>query len=896
MTRIATMLSTALLTWLIAFPAGAEVGRWTANGPTGGDIVRIVLDPNAPNTMYAGACSGGLFKSTDAGATWQRVSSLTGATRGCVNAIAVDPHDSNILYASRFADGIFKSTDGGTNWFPVNTGLSTNLELAVTAIAIDPVDADTVYVANNVGVFKSTDGGASWTNSSSGLGSGPVWIATMHPSKPTTLFALQDRAGVFKSTNGGATWNAVNVGFADLFIFSLALDPVDPDTVYAASARSGLYKSVDGGATWTSANGNLPYQSVGAIAIDPSSASTLYVAARSNISATAAESIFKSADGGATWTAAAAGPSDISISHIVVQPATPAVVYAATAWGVFRSVDAGTTWNPSNAGLVATLVSSIAMDPQMPTTLYASTGGQGIFKTTDGGATWAQKASGLPHFLGHVFVNRLAVDPAAPSTVFASVASGALFRSTDGGESWIDTNSGIVNPFVFAFDPGTPGVMYAGTGDGVFKSLDSGAHWTEISNGLVERDARAVNALVVDPAATSTIYAGTWSGIYKSTDGGGVWTNVGSASAYVASLALDRAAPPALYASVYGEGILRSTDGGVTWSPANAGLPDLYVSAIATSAASPGAVYCATDSGVFKTTDGANWTAMNTGLAGFPRIVTLAVDGRAPAKIYAATYLGVYAFEEPTSETTLPGTDVTVEPIDPVTNTTPVTITFSNVTAAGSTTVTTSGTGAPPPTGFRLGNPPVYYEISTTAGWNGTIEICINYSGVQFGREANLQLFHRENGVWVDVTTSLDTTANVICGVVSSLSPFGVFEAVPPPAIAVSVTPSVLWPANHALVEVHVEIQTSDPSALPVSIQLVSIVSGDDPATKGAGSTSSDIADAELGTDDRVFRVRAERSGRAGDRVYTVTYRATNSAGASATAVARITVPHDRRK
>ncbi len=130
-----------------------------------------------------------------------------------------------------------------------------------------------------------------------------------------------------------------------------------------------------------------------------------------------------------------------------------------------------------------------------------------------------------------------------------------------------------------------------------------------------------------------------------------------------------------------------------------------------------------------------------------------------------------------TPSNTTEGIDTLVEPVDATTGATPATLTFAQVTTAGTSTLTTSGSGEPPPSGFQLGDPPTYYEIATTAEFVGLVEICIEYSGVSFGDESALKLFHFESGVWVDVTTSLDTTNDIICGTVTSLSPFVIFEA-----------------------------------------------------------------------------------------------------------------------
>ncbi|MFH2132691.1 MAG: hypothetical protein ABIK68_20095 [bacterium] len=135
------------------------------------------------------------------------------------------------------------------------------------------------------------------------------------------------------------------------------------------------------------------------------------------------------------------------------------------------------------------------------------------------------------------------------------------------------------------------------------------------------------------------------------------------------------------------------------------------------------------------------------------------------------------------------GSDIVSEPTDPVTGTQPVSLTFSNVTQGGTTTLTTSDAGDPPPAGFQLGDPPLYYEIDTTAVFDGPVEVCIDYSGVTFGDESQLALNHFENETWVNVTTSLDMNADIICGLVSSFSPFAIFQAASAQTVVINIDP-----------------------------------------------------------------------------------------------------------
>ena len=117
------------------------------------------------------------------------------------------------------------------------------------------------------------------------------------------------------------------------------------------------------------------------------------------------------------------------------------------------------------------------------------------------------------------------------------------------------------------------------------------------------------------------------------------------------------------------------------------------------------------------------------------------------------------------------GTGVSAQPLDGGGGA-PVTLTFTDVTQPGDTSLATSATGPAPPGGFQLGTPALYYEVTTTAAYTGSITICIHYANAMFTDTANLHLLHYESGAWVDVTTSNDTANQVICGSVASLSPF----------------------------------------------------------------------------------------------------------------------------
>ena len=132
-----------------------------------------------------------------------------------------------------------------------------------------------------------------------------------------------------------------------------------------------------------------------------------------------------------------------------------------------------------------------------------------------------------------------------------------------------------------------------------------------------------------------------------------------------------------------------------------------------------------------------------------------------------------HAFLMSPSTATTVGTDVVVQPTDSSGGDAPVMLTFSSITSAGTTTLATSATGPATPAGFTLGTPPTYYEIASTASFAGSVDVCIDYSGISVSGTPTLQ--HYENGAWNDVTTSIDPANTTICGSVTSLSPFAIF-------------------------------------------------------------------------------------------------------------------------
>ena len=246
--------------------ASAGVNVWTTNGPAGGDIVALAIDPSNPTMLYAGTVNGGVFKSTNGGQTWSPANRGLGdpvyGFVATVHDLAIDPSAPATLYAGTTYLGVFKSTNGGESWSAVNTGFPDIGDGRpgglVLALAIDPTSPATIYAGTRSGfggvfsgVFKSTNGGGSWSPINAGLTNSDVLALAIDPATPATLYAGTSGGGVFKSTNGGESWTAISIGLTNTDVFALAIDPSAPATLYAGTFGGGVFKSINGGGSWT---------------------------------------------------------------------------------------------------------------------------------------------------------------------------------------------------------------------------------------------------------------------------------------------------------------------------------------------------------------------------------------------------------------------------------------------------------------------------------------------------------------------------------------------------------------------------------------------------------------------------------------------------------------------
>ena len=319
-----------------------------------------------------------------------------------------------------------------------------------------------------------------------------------------------------------------------------------------------------------------------------------------------------------------------AIVVIQLHPKNPDIIYVATNDYIYKTRDGGLTWTNLSQGMSHSRVISMTLDPVYPATVYAGTKGDAVYKSYDGGQRWVSQRAGLDDVTVSSVVNQFVFDPADSNHLFAATTMG-VFETKDAGDSWTKRMEGmkeVLMVVTLGLDPTRPEILYAGTSGGVYKSIDQAGHWEKVNNGLVDpaiiKSSRALNvtAILVDPHEPDTVYAATLEGLYKTTDGAASWARIGQSlqDQMVFSMILDRTRKGVLYLSGR-EGVHRSEDGGNTWTMMNRGLATSNVRSLAQSAIDPKLFYLGTNgSGLYRSKDaGETWEPMPPVVAASPR-------------------------------------------------------------------------------------------------------------------------------------------------------------------------------------------------------------------------------------------------------------------------------------
>src|ERR1700741_1754804 len=615
--------------------------RWRCIGPfRGGRTVAITGVSHQPSVFYMAAVNGGVWKTNDFGNHWNPI--FDDQPSGSVGAIAIAPSDPNIIYVGSgeglqrpdlaVGDGMYKSTDAGKTW----THLGLRDAQQITAIVVDPKDADRVFVAAEGhpygpnaerGVFRSLDGGKTFDKvlyKDENTGAADL---VMDPSNSQILFAALWAArvapweirsgesftipgsGLYKSTDGGTTWRPITKGLptADdgLGRIGIAISPSNPKRMYltveAKRNGAGVYRSDDAGESWQSVNGDRRIGGRGpgamGIAVAPDDPDTIYVANTTT---------WKSTDGGKTFAGWKGAPGGDDYQRIWISTENPRIIALSADQGAAISVNGGETWSSWYNQPTAQFY-HVTTDNRFPYWVYGAQQESGSVATrsrSDYGEISFRDWS-LPGVFEYGYI---VVDPNDPNIVYGAKLSRTrqdICEVADIAPEPVRRGQYRYNrtlPVVFS--PLDSKTLYFAA-NVLFKTTDQGRSWSPISKDLtresyempanlgafsagdLEKGKHRGTIYAVAPSFTEpdTIWAGTDDGlIHLTRDGGKNWKNVTPPQltpwAKVSIIKASRFDAGTAYAAIntfrlddLRPHIYRTRDFGATWQEIVSGLP-----------------------------------------------------------------------------------------------------------------------------------------------------------------------------------------------------------------------------------------------------------------------------------------------------------------------------------
>jgi len=653
--------------------------RWRNVGPFRGGRTRAISGvAGQPNVFYFGAVNGGVWKTTDYGRTWNPI--FDHEPTGSIGAIEVAPSDPKVIYVGSgeglhrpdlsVGDGMYKSTDAGATW--THLGLQDGQQ--ISWISVDPHDADRLFVAvaghpygpnPERGIFRSTDGGQTFQKvlyKDENIGGNDVKI---DPSNPTVVYAtLWDAregpwengefngtgGGVFKSTDGGQTWKQLAGGLPSGIIQAyVAISHSDPQRLFASVAtKTGvdLYRSNDGGGSWTVATtdprpknriggGDLPVP-----AFDPKNPNVLYV---TSIVA------WKSTDDGKSWTGWRGAPGGDDYQNIWINPNDPNIILLGSDQGALITVNGGQSWSSWYNQPTAQLY-HVNADNAFPYRLCSGQQESGSVciasRGNDGEITFRDW-----HPVGAEEYGYVVPDPTDPDIIIGGKLTRYSRRTTQsqniapvplGGPDFR-----VIRTEPIVFSPFDPHLMYFAANT-LWATSDGGNSWKQVSPDLTRKSFEVpatvgvfrsqpaaqpkqrgvIYALALSPVERGRMWAGTDDGlIWLTTDDGAHWNNITPPQLQpwqkVSVLEASHTDPQTAYAAVntlrlddLRPHIYRTHDSGKTWTEIVNGIADNQnVNSIREDPERKGLLFAATEGTVYVSfDDGEHWRSLRLNL------------------------------------------------------------------------------------------------------------------------------------------------------------------------------------------------------------------------------------------------------------------------------------------
>lgn len=661
---------------ILPLTAGIQRSDWTALGPgnIGGRTRSLAINPSNPAMMYLGAVGGGLWKTVNGGASWTVLNDFMPSI--AIGSLVMDPKNPAILYAGTGESypydglrgaGIFKTIDAGVTWNQLPSTANSNFYY-VNRLAVSPVNSQILLACTQSGVWRSTDGGTSWTQTLSETSTDVEW----NPADGSRVVVSGSQNGVYWSTDAGVSWVAAT-GVPAFGRVELALSRSAPNTIYASVYQNNgdLYRSTDGGHTWSARNlGNSLTGGQGwydnTLWVDPLDANNLLLGGTGMLMST---------DGGLNFSSVWVGELHAD-QHYLVEAAdysaSNRAVYVTNDGGIFRTDNFlnllnGSPWYSLNHDLGVTQFYAGAGNPN-----------NGMFM----GGT---QDNGTPRYNGtyNGWVDIIGADGGwtASDPVLGSDGSSYWYGETqywstirvhlDAGGNVLDNTyfSGsndagglFIPPMIL--DPNNPQRLYKG-GAQLWRLDNARTAASDAPWAIVRTSGETISAIAVAPGNSNLIWLGTSNGTVWSTTNGlsanPTWTQRGMnvlPFGYCTRITVDPGTSNRVYATYGGfnsNNIWKSEDGGANWTDITSNLPDVPVRSLVVNKWNTNMIYVGTEIGVFASENrGGAWSPSNDGPANASVDELFWVGNRLTAATHGRGMFRITVNTPPTAAITVP--------------------------------------------------------------------------------------------------------------------------------------------------------------------------------------------------------------------------------------------------
>ena len=487
----------------------------------GKSVRALAVSASDSKVLVAGTLEG-VFRSKDAGNSWERMSPLNHAEIKNIESVAVDPKDPNVVYAGTWHLA-WKTADGGANWQHINKGMIDDSD--VFSVIVDSSNSSVVFASACSGIYKSESAGELFQKIQGiPFSARRTRVLRQDPSHPEVVYAGTTE-GLWQTVDAGKSWKRVTG--PEVVVNDVLVDPRNSQRVLLATDRSGVLASDDGAQSFAASNHGYAHRYVTAILADKKDSGTLYVGV---VNDRELGGVFISHDGGQHWTQKSAGLDGRDV--FTLKQAADGDLIAGTNRGMFELGRSASQWNPINnivEGKIATrtvnghkvtsktavrsVLTARVNDLEIASSRWLAATSAGLYVSINDGKSWSGGAVlGKSDFVS-VQENDGLIALATHSNVLTSTDNGKTWQESTGLSSYVNS---IRNVTV------TPGKqILIASREGAFRSPNSGAGWEHLQNGLPDKN---ISSISYDPNANRLLATSTETGvIFESEDGGQSW-------------------------------------------------------------------------------------------------------------------------------------------------------------------------------------------------------------------------------------------------------------------------------------------------------------------------------------------------------------------------------------